>query len=661
MIRPPRHLIRFAFLAAAVALISSPLFAQAPQNDRAVLPPPVVPPPIDATSDDDLPQDLSSAEESEVEYMAAGPLHESYAEPYAADPQPAPTAPREPPPPVKELPPTLRPDSEKSTWVSGYWDWDPQRNDFVWISGVWREVPPDRRWVPGYWEAAGDGYRRVAGFWAHDESSTVDYLPPPPESLDQGPVSPAPSDDHFYVPGNWTYQSNEYQWTPGFWARCQPDWVWVPNQYVWTPRGCIFRSGYWDYRFHRRGVLFTPVYYRSPIYLRPGYWYRPRYVVNTGLNLLANLFINPLYRNYYFGNYYGAGYGSQFYPWINYYQGPRRYDPLYSYYGIRSLHHRGPSLDHIARQHQQFKRHEELRPPRHYTAQRGPGNGQGNGNPSIGDRVALASRIEDFARRNPDDIRFRRLSETQAESIGRSAGQSLDRMQKARKDFERLSPSKQSLEAAVAGRSNAPSDRGRISSFRLPTDAPTPRGLPRASGNDGQPPSGRTGNPFDRGLKAYDRGARSERERFQTPGQLPGKSSGQSLGPVRQFGSPRSSNSNPPSGIDRSTFRDLPTIRSTPDLRSSGSIRLSPNRISPSLSQPPGRSSSARQFSPPSIDRGSRGNFGGLKATGNRGNGGGLKARGGGFDGPSSFGGRDGSRGGGRGGSGGGKARGRGK
>ncbi|WP_182866823.1 YXWGXW repeat-containing protein [Stieleria mannarensis] len=653
----PRRLIRSSVLAATVVLVSSPLFAQALQNERSVLPPPVVPPPIDETSNADLPQDHTSEEESDVEFMAAGPLHESYAEPYTADPQPAPTVPREPPPLVKELPPTLRPDSEKSTWVSGYWDWDPQRNDFVWVSGVWREVPPDRRWVPGYWEAEGDGYRRVVGFWAHDESATVDYLPPPPESLDQGPVSPAPSDDHFYVPGNWTYQSNEYQWTPGFWARCQPDWVWVPNQYVWTPRGCVFRSGYWDYRFHRRGVLFTPVYYRSPIYLRPGYWYRPRYVVNTGINLLANLFINPLHRNYYFGNYYGAGYGSQFYPWINYYRGPRRYDPLYSYYGIRSLHDRGPSLDHIARQHQQFKRHEELRPPRRYDERRGSGNGKGKGNvnEAIGDRAALASRIEDFARQNPDDIRFRRLSETQAESIGRSAGQSFDRMQKARKDFERLSPGKQTLEAAVAGRSDRSSNRGRISSFRLPTDAPTLRGLPRGLGNEGQQPSGRTGIPFDRGLKAYDRGGRVERDRIQTPGQSPG----QTFDPVRQFGSPRGNKSNPSSGIDRSAFRDLPTIRSTPSLRSSSTNRLSPgrvspgrvspSRVSPSLSQPPGRSSSPRQFSPPSIDRGSRRDFGG------------LKARGGGFDGPSSFGSRGGNRGGGKGGPGSGRAKGRGK
>ena len=41
----------------------------------------------------------------------------------------------------------------------------PGRNDFVWVSGVWREPPPGRQWVPGYWNQVEGGFQWVPGDW----------------------------------------------------------------------------------------------------------------------------------------------------------------------------------------------------------------------------------------------------------------------------------------------------------------------------------------------------------------------------------------------------------------------------------------------------------------------------------------------------------------
>ena len=62
----------------------------------------------------------------------------------------APAAPAEPPEPIEELPPEYRPDGDNVRWIPGYWAWDDERQDFLWISGLWREVdrPEDiERWT----------------------------------------------------------------------------------------------------------------------------------------------------------------------------------------------------------------------------------------------------------------------------------------------------------------------------------------------------------------------------------------------------------------------------------------------------------------------------------------------------------------------------------
>src|SRR5690606_11282322 len=134
----------------------------------------------------------------QTEYLTRGPLHEAFAEPYTADPLPAPVVTAQLPEPIEELPPEYRPEGDNVLWIPGYWAWDEEREDFLWVSGLWRELPPNQRWVPGYWAAVDGGHRWVSGFWASDQVAEVQYLPSPPESIESGPSSPPPAENHFY-------------------------------------------------------------------------------------------------------------------------------------------------------------------------------------------------------------------------------------------------------------------------------------------------------------------------------------------------------------------------------------------------------------------------------------------------------------------------------
>src|SRR5205085_795065 len=80
---------------------------------------------------------------------ARGPVHEAFA-PLAADPEPTKSIAKRPPAPIEELPPDDKPNGAV-IWISGYWAFDDERNDFLWVSGTWRAPPPGKQWVAGYW------------------------------------------------------------------------------------------------------------------------------------------------------------------------------------------------------------------------------------------------------------------------------------------------------------------------------------------------------------------------------------------------------------------------------------------------------------------------------------------------------------------------------
>jgi hypothetical protein len=190
--------------------------------------------------------------------------------------------------------------------------------------------------VPGYWTRLADGWQRVAGFWGETGQTDFQFLTPPPDSLETGPVLAAPADDYFYVPGSWMWRTR-YLWRPGYWLRYRPGWVWVPARYVWTPSGFVYVSGYWDYPLESRGVLFAPVYFRRPLWdLVAGWLWRPSYVVYSP-GLFGSLFVRPGW-GYYYGDYFGRRYaGLGFTPWVDFRLGGFGYDPLFNYY---RWHHR---------------------------------------------------------------------------------------------------------------------------------------------------------------------------------------------------------------------------------------------------------------------------------------------------------------------------------
>jgi hypothetical protein len=268
--------------------------------------------------------------EDGVQILTRGPVHEAFAGTVSFDPDPGLIVPKVPPEAIEELPPEQRPEGENVDWIPGYFAWDEERDDFLWVSGIWRDLPPGRQWIPGYWIALDDGSQWISGYWADATLTEIQYLPEPPATVEVGPNIEAPSADHIWLPGCWIWHQQRYAWRPGYWSPVQPDWDWIPAHYVWSPRGYVFVNGYNDYSVSRRGVLFAPVYINSGLYSRRGYSYSPSIVINLA-QFTSHLFSRPRYNHYYFGDYYAASYNTAgYYPWFSYTSNGYGYDPFYA-------------------------------------------------------------------------------------------------------------------------------------------------------------------------------------------------------------------------------------------------------------------------------------------------------------------------------------------
>jgi hypothetical protein len=266
----------------------------------------------------------------DTEPLARGPVHEAYAEPVDYAPQPGPVVAKKPADPIEELPPDQKPDGADVHWIPGYWAWDAESSDFLWVSGLWRDVPPGHHWVPGAWQEVEGGWQWSPGFWASDETQEVNYIPyPPPPVETAAPPPPANATDVF-VPGCWVYRETRYQWRPGYYVAYRPDWIWTPARYVWTPGGCVFIDGYWDHPFEGRGLLFCPVrILRRDL---ADWTYIPNYVVRADF-LLSALFVGPSRHHYFFGDYFTDAYAKRgFVAWIDYRPTKRSWDPIYEHY-----------------------------------------------------------------------------------------------------------------------------------------------------------------------------------------------------------------------------------------------------------------------------------------------------------------------------------------
>lgn len=81
-------------------------------------------------------QQTSAAAVKGVEILTRGPVHEAFAETVTFDPQPGIVVPKAPPDAIEELPPDQKPEGENVAWIPGYWAWDDEREDFLWVSGI---------------------------------------------------------------------------------------------------------------------------------------------------------------------------------------------------------------------------------------------------------------------------------------------------------------------------------------------------------------------------------------------------------------------------------------------------------------------------------------------------------------------------------------------
>ncbi len=320
--------------------------------------------------------------EAGVEVLTRGPIHEAFGKPVVFDAKPGLDVPKAPPEAIEEMPPDQKPEGDNVAWIPGYWGWMEDRNDFVWVSGIWRVLPPGREWVPGYWQKTSEGYQWVSGFWGSVEKEAVEYLPPPPDSLENGPSTEAPSVEHLWAPGTWVWHDTRYVWRPGSWAVARPGWIWVPAHYTWTPGGCVFVEGYWDYSFRRRGIIFAPVYFDRVVYTRPAYYYSPSVVIDVDI-VTDHFFCRPRYHHYYFGDYYASSYVDVgIVPWFSFqlsYGRYRYYDPVFTHYHWH--YHRHGGGDWFGRVREDYRYRvatERARPPRTLAAQQAIVRGSGN-------------------------------------------------------------------------------------------------------------------------------------------------------------------------------------------------------------------------------------------------------------------------------------------
>lgn len=366
-----------------------------------------------------------------TQVLTRGPVHEAFAGIISYDPEPGVVISKTPPDLIEEIPPEERPEGDNVAWIPGYWAWDDERNDFLWISGTWRALPPGREWMAGYWAQTPQGHQWISGYWADASTADTTYLPAPPASVETGPNLEAPSSDYGWTPGCWLWYRGHYAWRPGYWTQGRADWDWIPAHYVWTPRGYIFIEGYWDYAVERRGILFAPVYFETGVYSRRGYHYSPTIVISLSV-FSDHLFLRPRYQHYYFGDYYASNYQEGgIYASFSFQSGRRGYDPFYS--RQRWAHRDDRAWEHqVAASYQYRRDHETARPPRTWSAQIKIDSRSAE---ATQNRVQVAVSIDQLTKNKTGPVRFQPVARDERKQIGQR-GQEVQKSREQRRSAE---------------------------------------------------------------------------------------------------------------------------------------------------------------------------------------------------------------------------------
>jgi hypothetical protein len=266
----------------------------------------------------------------QYEVQARGPVHEAFATIVDGKLAPTPVVAKAPPTPLNEAPPDFKPAGDDVEWIGGYWHWSEDRDDYVWVSGCWRDAPPGRDWLPGQWVRTRAGHHWVSGAWLPEGTTQIALLPQPPDPIEEDAGAP-PTATSLYVPGNWVWKDTRYAWRPGQWVEQPAEWVWQPAQYIWTPSGFVFVEGYWDHPLHERGLLYAPAVFPANVVVNR-FVYVPQYVVRPTF-LETALFVRALTKHYYFGDYFEPRYQTAgFVPWFDYRTARAAFDPIYTHY-----------------------------------------------------------------------------------------------------------------------------------------------------------------------------------------------------------------------------------------------------------------------------------------------------------------------------------------
>lgn len=368
--------------------------------------------------------------EKGAEELTRGPVHEAFGKPVTFNAKAGLKINKEPPAPVEEMPPDEKPEGDNVAWIPGYWSYDDERTDFVWISGFWRTMPPERTWVSGYWKKAEDGHVWVSGYWASAATKDTEYLPNPPESIENGASTKPPTANHIWVPGCWVWHDTRYVWRPGYWLVNQAGWIWMPAHYNWTPCGYVYVDGYWDWSVKRRGVLFAPVYIDRVYYTRPGYVYSPAIAID-GEVVTEHFFVRGAYGHYYFGDYYDTTYVSfGITPWFTFHATRYCYDPIYCSY---ECHYRTVDPGWSARIQVDFRYrsdHVDARPARTYAQQQVIINNNtkivnktviNNGNVTNNKNVAMARPLKEMSQDKNSEMKFQKVEPDKRQKISQEA------------------------------------------------------------------------------------------------------------------------------------------------------------------------------------------------------------------------------------------------
>jgi hypothetical protein len=463
-------------------------------------------------------------QDEDVQVLASGPIHEAFAEAVALDPEPGIVAPKAPPALIEEIPPEQKPEGDVQ-WIPGYWDWDDERNEYIWVSGIWRVPPPGRQWVPGYWTPTGQGYQWISGYWASVNAKETEYLPEPPESVEVGPSSNSPSMDSTWIPGCWVWQYGRYAWRPGYWAVVHPDWIWVPAHYNWTPRGYIFVSGYWDYTVVHRGVLFAPVFFPPQVYFGLTFSFSPGFVIDLSV-FDDDLFLRPQYHHYYYGNYYAPRYYKKgIYPWFSLHARRVVYDPIYAH---QRWNHRNDNKweNHLQTRFRERREHEGLQAPKSFDRRTGYDK---SGRVSGAERLDIVIPLIRAGNTKAGAYHFKSLSEKERkEFLQREKEVNTYQMDRQSRETRRQNelevnastkPNRERFSRSpIMDRSNKKADRKKAPPAQYNAPKPNPDVEPLQRKDDLSRSWNWSPNPEDRGRESEPRGQRDKIQESKNKG-----------------------------------------------------------------------------------------------------------------------------------------------